>query len=99
MCKGQSCSINLFGKNGKNKKPTHDSRGNRNMGILFSQSDPTYCRIPAGTYKYQERRGFQKFVERMAIKQANVSETDTGFRTSGRGSGCIQVVPPDPKGT
>ena len=33
----------------------------------------------------------------MDIKQANISETDTGFRASGCGSVCIQVVPPDPK--
>ena len=33
----------------------------------------------------------------MDIKQANVSETDTGFRNSGCGSVCMQVVPPDPK--
>ena len=33
----------------------------------------------------------------MDIKQANVSETDTGFRNSGCGSACMQAVPPDPK--
>ena len=31
------------------------------------------------------------------VKQANISETDTRFRTSGCGSVCIQVVPPDAK--
>ena len=69
------------------------------MRILFSQSDHTYCRIPARDFKYQDRQGFQgngKFVKRMDIKQANISETDTDFRTSGCGSVCIQVVPPDP---
>ena len=70
------------------------------MGILFSQLDHSYCRIPAGDFKYQDRQGFQgneKFVKRMDIKKANISETDTGFRTSGCGSVCIQVVPADPK--
>ena len=33
----------------------------------------------------------------MDIKQANIQETDTGFRTSGYGFVCIQIVPPDPK--
>ena len=33
----------------------------------------------------------------MDIKQGNVLETDTGFRTSGCGSARIQVLPPDPK--
>ena len=33
----------------------------------------------------------------MDIKQANISETYTGFRNSWCGSICIQVVPPDPK--
>ena len=33
----------------------------------------------------------------MNIKQTNISETDTGFRTSGCSCVCIQVVPPDPK--
>ena len=33
----------------------------------------------------------------MDVKQANVSETDTGFKTSGCGSVCIQVVLPYPK--
>ena len=97
---GQSGSISLFGKNERDKKPTHDSGGKGNMGILFTQSDPTYCRIPAGDFKYQGRQGFQgneKFVKQMDIKQANISETDTGFRTSGCGSVCIWVVPPDPK--
>ena len=70
------------------------------MGILFSQSDHTYCRIPVGDFKYLGREDFQgneKFVKRMDIKQANISETNTGFRTSGYGSVCIQVVLPDPK--
>ena len=31
------------------------------------------------------------------VKQANISENDTVFRTSGCGSICIKVVPPDPK--
>ena len=31
----------------------------------------------------------------MDIKQANISATDTSFRTSGCGSVCIQVVPTD----
>ena len=33
----------------------------------------------------------------MDIKRANISENDTDFRTSGCGSVCNQVVPPDPK--
>ena len=33
----------------------------------------------------------------MDIKQANISETDTYFRTSGCGPVCIQVVPQDPE--
>ena len=33
---GQPSSINLFGKNGRGKKTTHDSGGKGNMGILFS---------------------------------------------------------------
>ena len=33
----------------------------------------------------------------MDIKQANIPESDTDFRTSGWGSICIQVVAPDPK--
>ena len=41
---GQSSSINLFGKNGRNMKPTHYSGGKGNIGIFFSQSDHTYCR-------------------------------------------------------
>ena len=71
-----------------------------NMGILFSQSDHTYCRIPARDFKYQGRQGFQKneqIIKRMDIKQASIQETDTGFRTSGCGYVCIQVVPPDPE--
>ena len=52
------------------------------MGILFSQSDRTYCRIPTRDVKYQRRQGFQgteKFIKRMDLKQANISETNTGF--------------------
>ena len=64
------------------------------MGILFSQSDHTYCRIPAWDFKYQGR---QNFVKQMDIKQANISESYTGVRTSVCGSACIHVVPPDPK--
>ena len=96
----QSRNISLFGKNGRDKKPTHDSRGKGNIEILFSQSDHTYSRISSDDFKYQGRQGLQeneKFVKRMNIKQSNVSETDTGFRNSGCGSACIQVVPPDPK--
>ena len=33
----------------------------------------------------------------MDIKQANISETGTGFKTRGCGSVCIQIVPPDCK--
>ena len=90
----------LFDKNGRDKKPTHDPGCKRNRGVLFSQSDHTYCRITAGHFKYQGRQGFQgneKIFRRIDIKQANISETDTGFRISGCGSVCIQVVPPDPK--
>ena len=70
------------------------------MGILFSQSDYAYYRMPAGDFKYQGRQGFQgneKFVKRMDIKQVNISEIDRGFRTNECGSVYIQVVPPDPK--
>ena len=87
----RSSSISLFGKNGREKKPTNDSGGKGNMGILFTQSDHTYCRIPAGDFKYQGRQGFQgngKFVKQMDIKEANISETNIGFRTSGCGSVC-----------
>ena len=45
-------------------------------------------------FKYQGRQDFwenEKFVKPMDIKQANVSETDPGFRTSGCESVCIQV--------
>ena len=54
--------------------------------------------LTVGDFKYQGRQDFQeneKFVKRMDIKQANISETYTGFRISG--SVYIQVVPPDPK--
>ena len=94
---GQSSSISLYGKNVTGKKPTHNSGGKGNMGILFSQSGHTYCRIPAGDFKYQGRQGNETFIERMDIKQANIPESDTDFRTSGWGSICIQVVTPDPK--
>ena len=50
---GQSSGISLFGKNGRGKKPTHDSGGKENMGILFNQSHYTYCIIPAGDFKYK----------------------------------------------
>ena len=66
----------------------------------MSKYNTNYCRIPARGFKYQVRQGFQgneKFVKRMDIKQTNISETDTGFRSSGCGSFCMQVVPPDPK--
>ena len=62
-----------MGKDGRYKKPTHDSGGKGNMGILFSQSDHTYCKIPAGDFKYQDRQGFlviEKFVKRIDTKQA-----------------------------
>ena len=91
---GQSSSISLFGENGRDKKPTHDSGAKRNMGILFSQSDYTYSRKSARGFKYQGR---QNFVKQMDIKQANISETYTGVRTSVCGSTCIQVVLTDPK--
>ena len=97
---GQSSSISLFCKNGRDKKSTLDLGGKKKMGILLRQSDHTYCRIPARDFKYQGRQGLQgneKFVKRMDIKQAVISETDTGFRISGCGSVSIQVVPPDPK--
>ena len=54
--------------------------------------------LTAGDFKYLGRQDFQeneKFVKRMDMKQANISETHAGFRTSG--SVCVQVVPPDPK--
>ena len=74
----------LFDKNGRDKKPTHDPRCKGNRGVLFSQSDHNYCRITAGHFKYQGRQGFQgneKIFRRIDIKQANISETDTGFRS------------------
>ena len=70
------------------------------MGILFRPSDHNYCRIPTRDFEYQGRQGLkknEKFVNRVNIKQINVSETDAGFRTSGCGSVCMQVVPPDSK--
>ena len=100
MCKWTPSSISLFGKNGRYKKHTHDSGGKGYMGILFIQSDQTYCRISAWDFKYQGRQVFQvnkKFVKWMDIKQANISEIDTSFRTSGCGSVWIQVMPPDTK--
>ena len=64
------------------------------MRILFSQPDYIYFRITAEYFKYYGRKGFhrnKKFVK------ANGCETDIGYRISGCGSVCIQVVPPDPK--
>ena len=40
----------------RDKKPTHDSGGKRNMGIWFSQSDYT---IPVGDFKYQGRQSIR----------------------------------------
>ena len=100
MCKWRRSSISLFGKNGRYKKHTHDSGGKENMGILFIQSYHTYCRISAGGFRYQGRQVFQvnkKFVKWMDIKQANISEIDTSFRTAGCGSVWIQVMPTDTK--
>ena len=91
---GQSSSISLFGEKQRGKKPTHGSGGKENMGILFSQSDHAYCRIPARNFKYHGR---QNFVKQMDIKEANISKTYTGVRTSVCGSACIQVVQPDSK--
>ena len=93
-------ALAYFGKIRRDKKHTHNPGGKGNMRILFSQSDRTNCRIPTRDSIYQDRPGFQgnkKFVKLMTIKQANASEIDTDFRTSGCGSVCIQVVPPDPK--
>ena len=64
------------------------------MGILFSQSDHTYCRIPTRDFKYHGR---QNFVKQMDIKEANISKTYTGVRTSACGSACMKVVQPDSK--
>ena len=92
-------SFSLFGKNGRDKKPTHDSGGKGNMRIFFSQSDHIYCRIPARGFKYHSRQSSQvneKFTKRMDIKRANVPENNTGFQASGCGSVCIQDGPPDP---
>ena len=94
---GQSSSISLFGKNERDKKPTHDSGGKGNMGILFIQSDRVYCRI-TWNIKYQGKQVFQgneKFFKQIDIEPANISETDTGSTSSGFGSVCIQVVPTD----
>ena len=85
-CANGLSSVSLFSKNGRDKKPTHDSGGKRNMGIWFSQSDYT---IPVGDFKYQGRQSLQG----NKICQANFLETDTGFRTTGCGSVFIQVVP------
>ena len=44
------------------------------MGILFSRSDHTYCRIPAEDFKYQGRQSFQgneKFIMHMDLEQIN----------------------------
>ena len=51
---GQPSSINLFGKNGRDKKPSLDSGGKGNKGNLFSESDHMYCRIPARTLNARE---------------------------------------------
>ena len=70
------------------------------MGILFSRSYHTYCRIPAEDFKYQGRQSFQgneKFIMHMDLEQINVSETDTCPGTSGCGSVWIHVVSSDPK--
>ena len=56
---GQSRNIRLFGKNGRDKKPSNGSADKGNIGILFSQSDHTYCRIPARDLKYQGKQGFK----------------------------------------
>ena len=72
LANGKSSSINLFGNNERDKKPTHHSGSKGNMGILFSQLDHSYCRIPAGDFKNQDGQGFQgneKFVKRMDIKK------------------------------
>ena len=56
-------------------KPTHDSGGKGNMGILFSQLDHACSRIPARDFKYQSRQGVQgneKFVQRMNSKEAKI---------------------------
>ena len=47
-------------KMGRTAAPTHDSGGKENMVIFFSQSDHTYCGIPAKDFKYQGRQGFQE---------------------------------------
>ena len=93
----QSSSLVYFVKMGETY---HDSGDKANMRIFFSQSGHTYCRIPARDSKWQGKQCFhgnEKFVKRMDIIQANISETDVGFSTSGYGSACIQVVPPDLK--
>ena len=54
----KSSTISSFGKNGRYKKPAHDSGDKGNMRILFSQSDDTYWRIPAADFKYQGKQGF-----------------------------------------
>ena len=99
---GQSSSISLFGKNGRDKKPTHDSGDKENMEIFFNQSDHTYCRIPAGdfTAEYQGGQGFQGMKNSSSEWVSNnpiFSKLIQDDRTSGCGSVCIQVVPPDPK--
>ena len=57
---GQSSSISLFGKNGRDKKRTHDSGDKWNMGILFSKSDYSYCRIPVGGLKTRAAKAFRE---------------------------------------
>ena len=60
MCKWTSSINSLLGKNGRYKKPTHDSGSKRNMRNLFIQSGHTYFGIAAGDFKYQCRQRFHR---------------------------------------
>lgn len=100
LTNGQPSSISLFGENGGNKKFSYDSRSKGNMGILYGQSDHTYCRVPPWDFKYQSRQSFQgneTFVKRMDIEQNNFSESGSSHGASRCGSVCIQVVSSDTK--
>ena len=95
---GQSINISLFGKNGRGKKPTHDSGGKGNMRFfLANQIALTAAYLLGSLNTRQGFHGNEKLVKWMDIKEANISETDTGFRTNGCGFVCIQVVLQDPK--
>ena len=73
---------------------------------LLIQSDASktgwgaFCQKTSIGGVWSGRQGFrrnEKFVKQMDIKQVNIFENESAFRTSGFRSVCIQVVPTDPK--